>query len=115
MLNKYKNPPNRDMGEGLNTAFQKMQDFRLQPPRITETTNSVMVTIAHTPLASPQERVMEFLEHNDQIKNRQAREITGIRSENAMKRVFYDLRDSGDIMPVYSKTGKKIVAWRKAT
>ena len=114
MLNKYQDPPNRDMGEGLNTAFQKMQDFRLQPPRINETTNSVIVTIEHTPLASPQERVMEFLENNDQIKNRQAREITGIRSENAMKRVFYDLRDSGDILPVYSKTGNKIVAWKKA-
>lgn len=114
MLNKYEDPPNRDMGEGLNTAFQKMQEFRLQAPRIQETTNSVIVTIAHTSLASPQERVMEFLEHNEIIKNRRAREITGIRSENAMKRVFYDLRDSGDIMPVYSKTGKKIVAWTKA-
>lgn len=33
-LNRYKNPPNKDMGEGLNTAFQKMKDWRLKEPTI---------------------------------------------------------------------------------
>lgn len=113
-LNKYPVPPNRDMGEGLNTAFQKMEEFRLESPRVEENRNSVRVVIPHTPLASPQERVMEFLFYNETIKNRQAREVTGIKSENAMKRVFYDLRDSGDIEPVYSKVGNKIVAWTKS-
>ena len=56
---------------------------------------------------------MEFLEHNEIIKNRQAREVTGIKSENSMKRVFYDLRDNHLIEPVYSKNGNRIVAWKK--
>nr|WP_242464405.1 ATP-binding protein [Thiococcus pfennigii] len=112
-LNKYKNAPNRDMGEGLNTAFQRMEEFRLEAPRISERNNSVSVVIPHTPLASPQERVMEFLEHNKTIKNRQGREITGIKSENSMKRVFYDLRDKNMIEPVYSANGRRIVAWKK--
>ena len=30
MLSRYKNPPNKDIGEGLNTAFQKMKDWRLR-------------------------------------------------------------------------------------
>lgn len=112
-LNKYRNPPNRDMGEGINTAFQKMEEFRLQKPVIDERNNTVVVTIAHTPLASPQESVMEFLESNATIRNRQGREITGIRSENAMKRVFYDLRDKEMIEPVRSEKGNRILAWRK--
>jgi ATP-dependent DNA helicase RecG len=112
-LNKYKIPPNRDMGEGLNTAFQRMEEFQLESPRITETTNSVKVIIPHTPLASPQERVMKFLDANPKIRNRQARDITGIKSENTMKRVFYDLRDRELIEPVMSKTGNRIVAWKK--
>jgi ATP-dependent DNA helicase RecG len=113
ILNKYKIPPNRDMGEGLNTAFQRMEEFRLESPRITETNNSVKVIIPHTPLASPQERVMEYLKSNPTIKNSQARHITGIKSENTMKRVFYDLRDRDMIEPVFSRTGKRIVAWKK--
>lgn len=113
MLNKYRNPPNRDMGEGINTAFQKMEEFRLQPPVIAERNNSVSVTIAHTPLASPQERVMEFLATHETIRNREGREITGIKSENSMKRVFYDLRDKEMIEPVYTERGNRIIAWKK--
>jgi ATP-dependent DNA helicase RecG len=101
------------MGEGLNTAFQRMEEFQLEKPIITERNNTVCVIIPHTPLASPQERVMEYLDHNETIKNRQAREITGIKSENSMKRIFYDLREKEMIDPVLSKTGSRIVAWKK--
>lgn len=112
VLNKYKNPANKDMGEGLNTAFQRMEEFRLKRPRIIEDGNYIKVIIAHTSLASPEERIMEYLQTHDTIKNRQAREITGVKSENVMKRHFYDLRDKGLIESVMSKTGNKIVAWR---
>jgi ATP-dependent DNA helicase RecG len=30
-LNRYKDAPNKDMGEGLNTAFQKMKEWKLKP------------------------------------------------------------------------------------
>jgi len=113
VLNKYKEPPNKDMGEGLNTAFQRMEDFRLKKPVILEEGNYIKVIIAHTPLASPEESIMEYLEINPQIKNREARQITGVKSENVMKRHFYKLRDSSLIEPVISQTGNKIVAWKK--
>jgi ATP-dependent DNA helicase RecG len=113
VLNKYKNPANKDMGEGLNTAFQRMEEFRLKPPKIIEDGNYIKVIIAHTSLASPEESILKYLETNLTIKNRQAREITGVKSENVMKRHFYDLRDKGLIEPVMSITGNKIVAWKK--
>jgi ATP-dependent DNA helicase RecG len=112
VLNKYKNAPNKDMGEGLNTAFQRMEDFRLKAPTIKESGNYVKVIIPHTPLASPQESVVEYLKNNPLIKNRHARELTGVRSENLMKGIFYSLRDKELIEPVRSKTGNKIVAWK---
>jgi ATP-dependent DNA helicase RecG len=99
-LSRYKNPPNKDMGEGLNTAFQKMKDWKLKSPTIAEGKNSVIVTIGHTPLAKPEELVLEFLEKNSSITNKQGREITGIKSENAMKNVFYALRDDKRIVMV---------------
>ncbi len=112
-LNRYKNPPNKDMGEGLNTAFQKMKDWRLKEPVLKVEGNYVKVTIAHSPIASPEETIMEFLNNNDKIKNRQARELTGIKSENKMKSIFYKLRDQDLIKPVMSKNGTTVVAWTK--
>lgn len=112
-LNRYKNPPNKDMGEGLNTAFQRMKDWRLKEPTLKVEGNYVKVTIAHSPIASPEESIMEFLANNDKIKNRQAREITGIKSENKMKAIFYKLRDQELIKPVMSKNGTTVVAWTK--
>jgi len=112
-LNRYRNPPNKDMGEGLNTAFQKMTEWQLKPPIIQEVRNYVKVTIPHSPLASPEEAVLKFLESHATIKNRDARAITGIKSENKMKRVFYKMRDNDLLEPIYSKSGKMVVAWKK--
>lgn len=112
LINKFPNPPNKDVGEGLNTAFDAMRKLRLKPPEIKENDNSVLVVIRHESLASPEEAVMEYLENNEEITNRIGREITGIQSENTMKNVFYRLRDSESIEPVPGKHGP-ISAWRK--
>jgi ATP-dependent DNA helicase RecG len=91
-----------------------MKDWRLKEPIIKVEGNYVKAIINHTPIATPEEAIIEFLSHNVNIKNKQAREITGIKSENTMKRVFYKLRDDGQIKPVMSKNNKTIVAWTKA-
>ncbi len=111
MLSRYKLPPNKDIGEGLNTAFQKMREGRLQDPVISDEGNYVRVTIPHAPLASPQEAVLEFLSKHGVITNRQARDITGIKSENLVKTVFYKLRDAGLIEMIPELKGNK-AAWR---
>lgn len=111
-LNRYKSAPNKDMGEGLNTAFQKMKEWRLQNPTIEEEENYVKVTISHTPLASPEEAILEFLKQNETIRNSQARDITGIRSENSVKNVFYRLRDQGYIERVPGLEGSASM-WQK--
>ena len=60
LINKFPNPPNKDVGEGLNTAFNEVKQLRLKQPEIIEKENSVMVVIKHEPLASPEEMVMEY-------------------------------------------------------
>lgn len=112
IINKFPNPPNKDVGEGLNAAFEAMSKLRLKPPSISELENGVLVTIRHEALASPEEAVMEYLEAHDEIVNRIGREITGIASENSMKNVFYRLRDRGLIEPVPGRVGFAS-AWRK--
>lgn len=110
-LNRYANPPNKDLGEGLNTTFQKMKEFGLKQPSIAEDGNYVVVTLPHSPLATPTEAIMTFLKTSAMVTNRQAREITGIRSENLVKIEFYRLRDEGMIERVPGLDGPKS-AWR---
>ena len=113
LINKFPNPPNKDVGEGLNTAFNAMRRIRLQDPEITEKENSVVVYIRHTRLSSPAQIVMEYLETHDSITNQLGREITGIRRDVQMKDLFVALRREGVLELVPGKRGKAS-AWRKA-
>ncbi len=112
LVNKFKNPPNKDVGEGVNTAFEAMEKLRLKKPEFLESESGLLVTLKHESLDSPASMVLEYLYKNDEITNQQARELTGIRSENTMKNVFYKLRDAGKIEPVPKIAGKKY-SWRK--
>lgn len=114
LINKFPDPPNKDIGEGLNTAFRAMGQLRLKPPIIEETENSVIVQIKHDPLASPEESVMHYLENHEVVTNRLARELTGIMSENSMKEVFYRLGRRELIERVPGRRGAA-AAWRKTS
>jgi len=113
LINKFPDPPNKDVGEGLNTAFEAMKKNRLKEPIIEEREHSFVVNIRHAPLASPHDTVMEYLEKNSEITNRKARQLTGIRSENSMKGVFLTLKAREMIEPVPGKETGYAAAWRK--
>lgn len=112
-LARYKEPLNRDLGEGIDTTIQKMQEFQFQPPIFEHKDHYLVVTLPFDQLAAPEDLIMQFLSKNDEIKNRQVREMTGIGSENAVKRYFLRLRDQGLIEPVPGKKGSAS-AWRLA-
>jgi len=112
LINKFPDAPNKDVGEGLNTAYEAMTKLRLKPPVIEEKENSVQVILRHEPLASPEQAVMEYLENHAEITNSIARELTGVKSENSMKDIFYRLRDREMIEQVPEKKGRAS-AWHK--
>jgi len=114
VINKFPDPPNKDVGEGLNTAFEAMRNLRLKEPVVVEEQNSVVVHIKHEKLASAEDIIMEYLNNleNKSITNRVARGVTGIKSENSMKNVLLRLRDSNLIEQVPGKSGFAS-AWQK--
>ncbi len=112
LINKFPDPPNKDVGEGLNTAFDAMRNLRLKDPIIEEKESSLLVTIKHESLASPEQIVLEYLESYPEINNRTARELTGIKSENTMKRVFLRLKERGELEQIPGRMGSN-AAWRK--
>jgi ATP-dependent DNA helicase RecG len=103
LLNKFPNPPNRDVGEGLNTAFEKMHQLGLKEPAIEERDSDVMVIIRHEPLASPEQTIMNYLETHEAIRNKKAREITHIRDSDKMKRILSTMAERGEIEGVPGK------------
>jgi ATP-dependent DNA helicase RecG len=112
IINKFPNPPNKDVGEGLNTAFQAMRKLKLKDPIIEETASSVVIKIRHERLASPEETVLEYLEHHKSINNTAARQICYIGSENIMKRVFERLIITNKIERIPGLKGRA-TAYRK--
>jgi ATP-dependent DNA helicase RecG len=97
LLNKFPDPPNRDVGEGINTAFDKMRELGLRDPIIEERDSDVQVTIRHEPLASPEQAIMHYLEEHPTIRNKKAREITFIKDSDRMKRILRAMAQSGEI------------------
>jgi ATP-dependent DNA helicase RecG len=95
LINKFPDPPNKDVGEGLNTAFLAMRDMKLQPPTIEQTGGYVTVVLKHEPLATPEEIIVRYLEDNKQITNRIARGLCFIGSENKMKGILQRLVKKG--------------------
>ena len=97
-LNRFPDPPNQDIGEGLDTAFEFMRKLNLRNPEILDKEHSVLVIIRHESfLASPARQIVDFLSTNDSVRNEQARRMTGINSESKMKKIFEQLIAAGEI------------------
>ncbi|HZE37658.1 MAG TPA: ATP-binding protein [Stackebrandtia sp.] len=111
LINKFPDAPNKDVGEGLNTAFNAMKKLQLKDPVITELDHSVLVNIRHEKLASPEQMIVEYLQSNPEITNRIVRGLTGIGSENKVKRIFQSLMKRGQIERVPEKKGN-LTAYR---
>lgn len=114
LINKFPNPPNKDVGEGLNTAFDEINELRLKKPTIRELENAVLVTISHEPLASAEKIVMEYLDTHDEIHNSTARELTGVKTSDNMKSIFYRMQEKGliEMNPDPTKKGRS-TTWIK--
>lgn len=98
ILNKFPDPPNQDVGEGLNTAVDAMHNIGLKEPTIEERDNSVLVTLRHEKLASPQEAIMDYLEPEGAwINNKIAREVTHIAEDHRVRAIFRQMENKGMI------------------
>lgn len=97
IVNKFPEPPNMDIGEGLNTAFRAMEKSRLRYPTIQELSDRVRVTISHEPLASPEAAIMDYAVKNGSINNSEAQGATKIQQERTMRRYFESLVNSGQL------------------
>ncbi len=123
LINKFPNPPNKDVGEGLNTAFAAMHQMGLKEPIVENLENSVLVVIKHEALASPETIILEYLETHQTIRNKRAREICHIQADYVIKEIFRKLSERNLIERVpgtktaattYQK-GNRFSEWKQHT
>lgn len=114
LLNKYPNPPNKDVGEGLNTAFNAMHKLGLKEPAIEQRANSVLVKIKHESLASPEEVILGYLELNDSIQNKTARELCHVSGDYVVRAVFKRL-EARELIERVPGTNTASTAYRKGS
>jgi len=106
LLNKFPNPPNKDVGEGLNTAFEAMRSMHLKDPIIEQRENSVLVSLRHEKLGTPEQIIVEYLRDNVEINNATARELCIIGSENTAKRILQKMVRAGLLEAVEGRPRK---------
>ncbi len=66
-INRYPAGYNKDLGEGLNTVFEKMAEWRLKEPSINEDGNYLRVVLPCESLATPAEQILKYLTTHDEI------------------------------------------------
>jgi ATP-dependent DNA helicase RecG len=88
LINKFPDPPNKDMGEGLNTAVEAMRGVRLKDPTFREQDNSFLVTVPHESLATAEELILTYLDENVSITNQQARGIYPLETQHLMRTIL---------------------------
>lgn len=104
LINKFRNPPNKDVGEGLSSAFQAMRDLKLRSPEIHQDEATVTVLLRHERLGSAEESIINYLSTHEEINNTIARELCAINDANKMKRVLLDMVKGGVVVPIPNRS-----------
>ncbi|MBD2527568.1 ATP-binding protein [Nostoc sp. FACHB-133] len=112
IINKFPDPPNKDIGEGLNTAFRAMNMLGLKPPKIEQKSNSFIVYIRHEPLASAEEIILDYLNKHEQMNVSVIKTLCYFKSDYDYKKIIRGLVKRDLISHIPNAKGKKS-AYRK--
>lgn len=119
VLNRFANPPNLDIGEGVNRMFEVMREANLYEPLyvpVEHSPHSVLVVLWNMQKIEYWDVVSGYLDKNGSITNVQARKITGISDTLKMSRLLKEWVEkrliekmgSGKRSAVYVKPGHDI-------
>lgn len=106
IINKFKNPPNKDIGEGLNTAFRAMKKIGLAQPEICQKNNSVVVYIKHEKLASNEDIIIKYLTKFSAIRASTIKKICHFENEYQYQKTIRAMCNSGLIERTPDDKGK---------
>lgn len=92
VINKFDNPPNKDIGEGLNTAFDAMRDSGLMYPRFESKENSVLVVIPNERVPDCTKVFLELLKTHGVLSSKDIERRKIFKSGNEQKKIIKQLK-----------------------
>lgn len=111
LLSQYPDSFNKDLGEGINTVFDRMKQKGFIDPVISDKDNCVTVSLYRTPTRDQGEIILDFIDKHGSINNRQALDILGLEKAEQVTTIFSKLKDKGDIKRADEKQTGIRVNW----
>jgi ATP-dependent DNA helicase RecG len=105
IINKFTNPPNKDIGEGLNTAFNAMRDNGLMYPKIRQKENSVLVIIPNERIPNSTDVLLHLLESHQVLTAYEIERKRIFESAHEKQKTLRKLKEGGIIESVLGTYG----------
>ncbi|MDI6715803.1 MAG: putative DNA binding domain-containing protein [Actinomycetota bacterium] len=114
-LNRFKDAPNLDIGEGVDRMFYMMQESNLYeplyiPPKLRP--NSVLVILYNLQKVEYWDTVNNYLDKNFKITNAEVRSITGIKDTLRASRLLKSWTEKGLLERIGGRS-KRVTYYRK--
>lgn len=111
LLSRYPDAPNKDLGEGVNTVFERMKQAGFVDPEIKDDGTCVSFILRRAPRGDNAELVLEFIRKNGSIANRQALDILALDTSEQVTQLFTRMKESGKIIKENDKQTGIRVRW----
>jgi ATP-dependent DNA helicase RecG len=115
MLAKYPNAPNKDLGEGINTVYERMRKAGFIDPILYEDGVNLHVTLKREPKDDPTSVIIKFVEKHDSITNRQALDILALDHSEQATNLLGKMREHKILVREDEKQTGVRVRWVKST
>ena len=104
---------NKDLGEGINTVFERMSKAGFIDPILRDDDVNLYVTLKRAPKEDPASVITKFIEKHGYITNYQARDILALENSEQATSLFSKMRDQKLIIREDEKQSGVRVRWVK--
>ncbi|NUU03515.1 ATP-binding protein [Herbaspirillum robiniae] len=111
LLSKYTNAPNKDLGEGINTVYERMQQAGFVDPVFIDDGANLHVILKRRPREDSADVITRFIHRHGSINNRQAIDLLALESADQATAIFSKLREQGTIAREDEKQTGTRVRW----
>lgn len=113
LLAKYPDAVNKDLGEGINTAFERMNKAGFIDPILHEDGVNLHVILKREPKEDHMNIIAKFVEKHGYITNRQALDILALDSSDQATNLFSKMRDQNKLIREDEKQSGVRIRWVK--
>lgn len=113
LLAKYPDAANKDLGEGINTVFERMRKAGFIDPILFEDGVNLHVTLKRAPKDDATSVITKFVEKHGYITNRQALDILALEHSEQVTNLFSKMRDQKILVREDEKQSGSRVRWIK--